>query len=333
MDFLLALERCRSASFFLPCRGVGHFQEIGEHEKISWLEDGMARRIPPLNPLHAFEASARLGSFTNAAKELGVTQSAVSRQISVMEGYARQRLFRRDRHGITLTPAGDTYLRDIAPAFARIAAATERLLQAGTAEPLRLRCYSTFAVKWLIPRLPRFREDHPGIEVRLTTGVAPVDFTREEVDLAIPFGDGNWPGLHSQLLLPDVIQPVCSPRLLRGRKALRTLDDLRQHPMLHARYRRDDWKDWLTAVGRPDLLVPGMEFPSSLLTYQAATEGLGVAMGQVRLLAHDFKAGALVALFDALIERPMGHFAVWPRSPDRKVRAFLDWLAREIRAA
>jgi LysR family glycine cleavage system transcriptional activator len=292
----------------------------------------MARKMPPLNPLHVFEASARLGSFTKAAEELGVTQSAVSRQVAVLEAYVRQRLFRRDRHGITLTPAGGAYLKDIAPAFARVAAATEKLRQAGQAEPLRLRCYNTFAVKWLIPRLPRFQADHPAVEVRLSNAVAEVDFTRDEVDLAIQFGDGNWPGLNSRLLIPDVIQPVCSPRLLRGRKALGTLDDLRRHQMLHSRYRRSDWNRWLAAVGRPDLPVSGMEFPSSVLTYQAATDGLGIAMGQVRLLAHDFKAGALVPLFDRPVERPMAHYAVWPRSPDRKVRAFLAWLAREVDA-
>jgi LysR family transcriptional regulator, glycine cleavage system transcriptional activator len=168
-------------------RGAGFAtsKRSGNDEENSCLEDGMARKMPPLNPLHVFEASARLGSFTKAAEELGVTQSAVSRQVAVLEAYVRQRLFIRGRHGIALTPAGEAYRKDIAPAFARVAAATEKLRQAGQTEPLRLRCYNTFAVKWLIPRLPRFQADHPAIEVRLSNAVAEVDFARDEVDLAI----------------------------------------------------------------------------------------------------------------------------------------------------
>ena len=128
MGFLLPLWRCRFAPLFSCCgAGFATSKRSGNDEENSCLEDGMARKMPPLNPLHVFEASARLGSFTKAAEELGVTQSAVSRQVAVLEAYVRQRLFRRGRHGIALTPAGEAYRKDVAPAFARVAAATEKL--------------------------------------------------------------------------------------------------------------------------------------------------------------------------------------------------------------
>lgn len=291
----------------------------------------MARTVPPLNPLHVFEAVTRLGSFTRAAEELNVTQSAVSRQVSTLEGYLNVRLFNRERHGITLTPVGETFAKEVGPAFAAISAATEKILADERSQPLFLRLYPTFAVKWLIPRLPHFHAEHPNIEVRLTTSVAPVDFARENVDLAIQLASPDVGNCEKLLLFRDIIQPVCAPSLLESGPPLRSLDDLAEHRMLHSHYRRTDWKDWLSAVNRPDLLSEGMMFPSSMLTYQAATEGLGVAIGQRHLLAQDLNAGSLVPLFEPL-ERDLGYYAMWLRGkePPLKARKFLSWLAREV---
>jgi len=293
----------------------------------------MSRLIPPLNPLYFFEVASRQGSFTRAADELNVTQSAVSRQIAVLERYVGAKLFLRERHGIVLTEAGEAYRQQIAPAFERIHLATQQMRQAEQDEPLRVRVYSTFAVKWLLARLPEFSALHPDIELSLSNTVAPVDFKRDEVDLAIQFGAGDWPGLEMRRLLPDVIQPVCSPRLLE-RHPIGCLDDLARHRLLVSRYRRQDWRDWLTEVGRADLLQPGMEFASSVLTYQAAVEGLGVAIGQTLLLDHDIRAGLLVPLFRP-ITRPLAHYIVWPsdRTPNRKGRLFLAWLQQALKAS
>ena len=291
----------------------------------------MAGAIPPLNPLHVFEAASRLGTFTRAAQELGVTQSAVNRQIAVLEGYFGRPLFRRLPQGLALTPDGEAYRAEIAPAFARIAAATARLRQGERAQKLRLRVYATFAVKWLLPRLPRFQAAHPGIDLQLSTAVAPVDFARDDVDLAIQFGSGAWPGLASRPLLPDLIQPVCSPLLPAPP---REPAELAQHRLLHSHYRRDDWPDWLASIGRPDLLQPGMEFPSSVLTLQAAAEGLGIAIGQTTLLGEDIRQRRLVPLFGHPLRRPLGHHLVWPhtRPPGAKGRALLAWLRQETSA-
>ncbi len=293
----------------------------------------MTRRMPPLNPLLVFEAAGRLGSFTFAAAELGVTQSAVSRQIGVLEGFVGCRLFHRGPNGVALTPVGRAYQAEIGPALGRIAAATETLWREQQAEPVRLRVYATFAVKWLLGRLPRFQAEHPEIEVALSTATKPVDFENESVDLAVQFGAGDWPGAESRKLLPDFIQPVCSPRLVPASPPLAGLDDLARFRLLHSRYRSRDWRDWLEAMGRPDLLHAGMRFPSSVLTFQAAADGLGVAMGQITLLKDDLEAGRLVGLFTPL-ERPLGHYLVWPanRPLARKTRAVLGWLQREAAA-
>lgn len=288
----------------------------------------MLPRMPPLNPLRVFEVAARLGAFNKAAAELGVTQSAVSRQIATLEHYLKVPLFRRLRQGACLTAEGEAYLRRIAPAFAAIAAATEETLDKGSAKPLRVRAYTSFIAKWLIRRLPQFHAANRGCDVRLVNAVAPVDFAREDVDFSIQLGRGNWPGTQSRLLFADVIQPVCSPRL---RHDLHTPDDLHRFQLLHAHYRHSDWPDWLAAIGRPDLAVlPGTVFPSSVLTYEAAVQGHGVAIGQVRLLEHDFAAGTLVPLFARPLERQLAYYLVWPgdRELGRKARVFADWLCK-----
>lgn len=288
--------------------------------------------IPPLNPLHVFDVAARHLSFTRAAAELHVTQPAISRQINTLEGFLGLRLFERDKQGLRLTSEGEEFHRQIAPAFRIIAQATAGLTATGKAQPLKIRVYTTFAAKWLIPRLPSFYVTYPQIKLDISNVVAPVDFEKDKVDLAVQFGSGNWPAVDTKLLFKDVIQPVCSPKLLK-RIRLTTPDDLAKVQLLHSRYRRADWPDWLMAVRRPDLLVdPGISFQSSVLTYQAAIEGVGVAMGQLHLLRNEIDAGTLVPLFNAPLERPMAHYLAWPRHRilGRKARSFMLWLEAEI---
>lgn len=288
--------------------------------------------LPPLNALRMFVAVGRLGSFTAAATSLGVTQSAVSRQIALLESYIGQRLFVRAATGTAMTDAGRRFWNETTPALDHIRQATAAARISSNCEPVRLRVYATFAVKWLLQRLPRFNALHPDIEIQLSTTAAPVDFDRDQVDLAIQFGAGSWPGLESHLLMPDIIQPVCSPALATKPMIADLPTMLGQHRMLHSRYRRRDWIDWLTAVGHPTLLRPGTEFPSSVLTLQAAIDGLGIAIGQMMLLAEDLKAGRLVTLFDQPVRRPLGHFIVWPdsRPPGPKGRAFSKWVREEV---
>jgi LysR family glycine cleavage system transcriptional activator len=296
----------------------------------------MARTIPPLNPLRVFEAVARLGSLTRAADELHVSQSAVSRQVSLLEDYLDVKLFNREQRGISLTEAGRAYQQEIGPAFARIAVATQNLLVSSRGGPINVRAYTTFAAKWLMRRLPLFHASNPEIEVNLSTNVTPVNFVRENIDLAIQFGDGRWEGASCERLFDDEITPICSPMLLKN-APLKTLEDLKRHRLLHSHYRKSDWPDWLSAVGRPELAnhQESMAFSSSILTYQAAMDGLGVAIGQIPLLDQELERGVLICPFEQVVRRPFAYYLLMPRrdSVPKKVSIFRDWLLDEIRQA
>jgi LysR family glycine cleavage system transcriptional activator len=291
----------------------------------------VTRDIPPLNPLRVFECVARLKSFSRAAEELCVSPSAVSRQVSLLEDYLGMPFFHRDRAGIRLTDEGQRYLDDIGPAFEQIARATKRLAAGRKQEPLRLRVYSTFAAKWLVRRLARFQALHPDIRLRIVTAIAPVDFASEPVDASIQFGDGLWPDVQSRLLFGDELRPVAKPDLLaRMPGQPRDLLPLRR---IHSHYRAQDWPDWLRSAGVdcPPEAEPFM-LPSSLLAYQAAVDGLGVAMAQTRMVEAELASGALAFLTDHVLRRPLGHFLVTPLKSlhAEKIDRLHGWLASEI---
>ncbi|WP_063695981.1 LysR substrate-binding domain-containing protein [Bradyrhizobium centrolobii] len=294
----------------------------------------MTELMPPLNPLHVFDVTARLGSFTKAAQKMRVTQPAISRQIRTLENFLGVQLFDRDRQGARITPIGEQFHRQITPAFQIISRAATNLTEMRQTEPLRVRAYTTFASKWLIPRLPSFYVAYPNIKLDISNVVAPVDFARDRIDLAIQFGSGRWPAAESELLFKDLIQPVCSPKLLK-KVRLAELDDLKNVQLLHSHYRRTDWHDWLAAVRRTDLLPNNNEvsFSSSVLTYQAAIEGVGVAIGQIHLLKNELNSGTLVPLFSAPFERKLAHYVAWPKSKslNRRARSFLSWLRAQLR--
>ncbi len=294
----------------------------------------MARRIPPLNPLRVFEVVARTQNLTAAAQELHVSQSAVSRQIASLETYLGIGLFRRERHGVALTRVGATYAARVIPAFEEIASATDKLLRSTSQGVLRVRTYTTFTAKWLIPRLPHFRARHPDIEVVVTNAVPDVDFDRDLVDVAIQFGDGDWPRVQLDLLFPDEIEPVCSPAYLAARTG--SVDRLLGRRLLVSHYRRADWNDWLSASGRIASAegAEHMSFSTSVLTWQAAVDGLGMAIGQTSMLAADFERGTLVRPFEQPVRRPKAYYLVRPSTQRylRKIDGFRDWLIETARS-
>ncbi len=300
----------------------------------------MTQRIPPLNPLKVFETVARTENLTGAAHELHVTQSAVSRQISVLEAYLGVELLRRQRHGVSLTKAGRAYAEQIVPAFAMIANATEELLKDSSQDALRLLTYTTFAAKWLIPRLPDFHAKHPGIEVRLSTAVPDVDFDRDEVDMAIQFGDGQWPNTQSDRLFTDQTEPVCSPAFLAmyAPESQHPESLLRQRLLL-SRYRRNDWSDWLEVNQLSSMSVDSkrMSFGSSILALQAAVDGLGIVIGQTRLLASDFETGRLLRPFAGTRWKPLrsdrAYYLLRPlhQRESNKTWAFREWLLQTVK--
>ena len=293
----------------------------------------MAWSVPPLNPLHVFEVAARVGSFTKAAEILSVSPSAVSRQIATLESFLDVRLFNRAREGNVLTEAGEEYYRGISPAFEIITSATDRVTRAQDSAPLIVRVPATFAVRFLIPRLSEFKEEHPGINVRIITGFGPVDFVREDVDISIQVGLGNWPGAESKALFANWVQPMCNPKLFKG-APIERIDDLRGYRLLISNNRRSDWRDWLNEMGRADFPLDEMEmieFPNSMLAYQAAADGVGVVIGQVPVLGPEFAGQSLVPLFGKPI-RQGSYCAVWraETGPSRKARQFLSWLLQQL---
>ncbi len=291
-------------------------------------------KIPPLNPLRVFEVVARLGNLTHAAEELHVSQSAVSRQVAVLEEYLGLQLFQRERAGVRLTEVGEAYARRIAPAFQAIASATSQVTSQYADQRIRLRTYTTLTARWLIPRLPAFKARHPDIEVAVDNRTTPLNFSAENCDMAVVLGDGHWHDADATLLLEDIIEPVCAPALLaEGHSHARFPDYLLGKRRLVAKYRKSDWATWLRAVERADLLdgADTMTFSSSALTWQAAVDGLGIAMGQKYMLDTDLQQGRLLQPFGRPVATGKGHYLVTPTLQrfSGKIAAFRDWLLEE----
>lgn len=289
-------------------------------------------RLPSLDGLHVFVTTARLLNLTRSADALGVTQSAVSRRIALLEAELGLRLFERHRRGMRLTAVGEAYAADLEPAFRMIRTATQRLRDDVSHEPLRLKVYTTFAVKWLIPRMHLFEARHPRLGVVLDTTVAPVNFARDTVDLAIQFGDGQWHDQVSELLLADAIDAVCAPALASLCHDPDAIAEGRIR-ILDAHYRRADWREWSAYTGIVLGGVSRMEFASSLLSCQAAAQGMGIAMGQINLLHDDLSAGVLVRPFERPLRRNLGYYLVAPRGRQEppRVRLFRNWIAEVAR--
>src|SRR5947209_2029443 len=231
----------------------------------------MTARLPSLNGLRAFEAAARHLSFTAAAAELNVTQTAISHQIRRLETELGIRLFVRQNRSLTLTSEAREYLPGIRAAFNDLRLATDRLLRRDNDHVLTVSTLSSFAAKWLLPRLPAFQEAHPGIDVRITTSTSLVDFNHGDVDAAIRYGRGRWSGLRADWLTADELFPVCSPALLKGDKPVRRPDDLAGQTLLHTSGAYgDDWRLWLTAAGLPANISkqPGLTFDLIFMTVQ-----------------------------------------------------------------
>ncbi|MFB6458480.1 transcriptional regulator GcvA [Bradyrhizobium tunisiense] len=291
----------------------------------------MTARLPSLNGLRAFEAAARHLSFTLAASELNVTQTAISHQIRRLEEELGIRLFIRQNRALALTPEARDYLPGVRAAFNDLRLATDRLLRKDDDKVLTVSTLASLAAKWLLPRLTDFQEQHPGIDVRITTSASLVDFQRDNVDAAIRYGRGQWPGLRADWLMADELFPVCSPSLLRGDKPLRRPEDLRHHPLLHtSSSNSDDWRLWLTAAGLPADIArhPGITFDMIFMTIQAAIDGIGVAMGRTSYVQDDIAKGRLVVPFKIALPADAGFYLVAPegRREAPKLMAFRNWM-------
>ena len=290
-------------------------------------------RLPSLNGLRAFEAAARHLSFTRAAAELNVTQAAISHQIRTLEDRLGLKLFIRRHRALALTAAGAQYLPGVSTAFDGLVEATARLADRRQGGTLTVSTLASFAIKWLVPRLAGFQAAHPGIDVRITTSSDLTQFERDEVDMAIRYGRGGWPGLGAARLLGEDLFPVCSPALLAGPAPLARPADLARHTLLHVTGFRDDWRIWLTANDTDGIdLERGLTFDQSVATLQAAIDSLGVALGRTALVAADLAAGRLVAPFDVVLPAESAYYVVAPEATwnQPKVARFRDWLLQTV---
>lgn len=289
-------------------------------------------RLPPLNALRAFEAAARCLSFSKAAEDLSVTPAAVSHQIKALEEWLGVALFKRLNRAVMLTDEGQAYVLGVREGLNTIRISTEKLLKQDSTGSLTVSTLPSFAVRWLLPRLSRFRVEHPDIDVRLSATDFLTDFERDDVDLVIRYGSGEYPGLYTEkLLTEDSLFPVCSPELLKGNFPLRTPADLKHHTLLHDDL-RVDWETWLAAAGVKGIdPKKGPSFNDSSMVLTAAMEGQGVSLGRSTLAAADLAAGRLVKPFDVELKAGHAYYIVCPEESAERPRilTFRKWLLKE----
>jgi len=287
----------------------------------------MSRRIPPLNALKAFEAAARLLSFTKAAEELFVTQAAISHQIKTLEKFLGLKLFRRRNRSLLLTEEGQGYYQDIRAIFSAVCDATERLMARSAKGTLTVTMQPSFAIQWLVPRLIQFSQLHPEIDVRIKAVDLDDGTLIDDVDIAIYYGDGHWPDVLSYKLHSEYRIPVCSPSLLMGKK-LESPDDLTHFSLLHD-VSRQDWGRWFRQVGvsLPNA-AQGPIFSHSAMVLQAAVLGQGVALGHSLLSRPEIQAGRLICPLPQALMNDNAYYLVMSPGHDAlgKVAAFRDWI-------
>jgi LysR family glycine cleavage system transcriptional activator len=292
----------------------------------------MARRLPPLNSLRAFEAAARHRSVSAAARELCVTHGAVSRHVSKLEGYLGTRLFLREGSHLRLTHDGEVYASGLSHLLDELHALTAARVAGGKADALRIGAYPTFADKVLIPRLAQFRKQNPGVGLQIETSHTAIDPHDLEVDVAIRLGGGDWPDLACHRLFEEELLPVGSPTLLCGRK-LDGAHDFAELVLLHAQQRPNDWETWLRSAGITQVDAhSGMRFDHSGMVYQAAINGLGVAMAQTAHVREELATRRLVAFADEPMRTQRAYYVVPlpSRGRDPVVSSFVRWICDEI---
>ncbi|TZG36464.1 transcriptional regulator GcvA [Agrobacterium sp. B1(2019)] len=295
----------------------------------------MAAELPSLKGLQAFEAAARYRSVTLASNELNVTPGAVSLQIRELEARLGVQLFSRKPRSIQLTREGERYYGALRTAFRMMREATAELTARSEITVLTLSCTPTFAVQWLMPRLPAFQQQHPQVDVRISVTNRLVDFSRDDVDLAVRHGSGHYDGLESIRFIDDSTLPVCAPQLLEKYGPLQEVGDLKSIPLLHDE-NRNEWRRWLEAAGASDVDASGgTVFIDSNGALDAAKAGHGIALTRRSLVSRELAEGALIAPFGKDMASTLAYFVVYPRrmldNPD--LVTLIDWMLLEARSA
>ena len=292
----------------------------------------MARRLPPLNSLKSFEAAGRLLSFTRAAQELNVTQAAVSHQIKVIEEYLGVTLFARYPRKLALTDQGKALLPEVIEAFDKVSNAIGAVSQEPVSKMVSVRLAPSFAAKWLSPRLKYFWLQYPEVDLCLYHAHPSVDFDREDIDIAVTYGKGDWPGVVADPLLSLDFFPVCTPTFMTNDKPLSDINNLRYYTLLHdANYRC--WRDWINLAGVSELNAnKGTIIDDTNVLIQAAVDGQGVALGSTTFVQDLLDSGKLIKPFDITLENEFAYYIVCPEAhlKNPSILAFKNWLLELI---
>jgi len=289
-------------------------------------------KSPSLNALRAFAMAGTHRTLHAAAAELFVTPSALSHQIRSLEAHLGIKLFVRSRQGLTLTETGKKLHPQLVAAFTQLDEALRSIQPASHPGTLTVSMLSTFAMRWFIPRLYRFQKLHPDIKLRISTSIELVDFEQEDVDCAIRSGQGVWSGTQTTRLLDEQFTPVCSPSLPTEPNPLRRPADLAGYTLLHSKLRPNDWQDWLSAVGYPNLAVQQeQEFETRNFAIAAAIRGLGVAIIDPLLVQEALQDKLLIQPFTQALPTRSAYYLVWPtnRKESEELAAFKAWLIAE----
>jgi len=299
----------------------------------------MPEMMPPLNALRAFEAAARLLSFTKAADELRVTPGAISQQIRQLEDFYGMPLFRRTTRTLIITESAQAVMPLVRDAFDKLHQANERLSRQTDDATLTISTSPSMGQRWLLPRLESFRSRHPDIDIRIDATDRLADLSRDGIDMAIRYGRGNYPGLVAEALYDVTSFPVCSPVLLEGEHPLCHPDDLKYHTLIHLDWRTEPdetptWRMWLEAAGVKNVdPTRGLTFSADSLALQAVQDGLGVALSSMALAGRDLENGKLVQPFsgDLTIKSAFKPYLVYQEGALQtpKVAAFRDWALEE----
>ncbi len=295
------------------------------------MQDKKKSDLPSLNALRAFEAAARYTSFTRAAKELSVTQGAVSRQVKQLETQLGVILFLRNHKQLKLTEQGMLLLPALTRAFTIMADAVDQIKNQN--QDLSLKVHPTFAIRWLIPRLHIFQSLYPDIRVRLTTSSENVDFSQENFDAGITHLGADQPGVIREIILKEQLIPVCAPILAKGERPLQTPEDLRHHTLLHNNPNLKEWQTWAEQNNINNLsLEHGQVFEVDDAALQAATAGLGVALGDLFLIREELASNRLVAPLGTDPIKTGNYYFSRPESKkiNKGVNLFQDWLMRTL---
>lgn len=289
------------------------------------------RLLPNISALAAFEAVARLGSFTAAARELDLTQGAISRQVSLLEEQFGRRLFERDSRNVRLSPAGEIYAEAVRSALGQLRDAALGLMSNRHSGILNLAILPTFGTRWLMPLIPDFVARHPDITINFATRIGRFDFARERLDAAIHHGMPDWPDTDCTLLMRETVTPVATPQFLAGRKAF-TAADVARLPLLHMATRPGAWSEWFDHQGLDAPTGPGMQFEQFGTVAQACMAGLGVALLPEILIAGELQRGQLVPAPGLPVQSRSAYYLVVPHDKrgHAPVASFREWLLGQV---